>query len=33
MVLRSILGSSKDEIWSQVAGGIGGEFVEGGELK
>ena len=29
-ILRSIFGPSKDEIWSQIAGDIGGEFIEGG---
>ena len=27
---RSIFGSSKDEIWTQIAADIGGEFIEGG---
>ena len=27
---RSILGPSKDEIWTQIATDIGGEFIEGG---
>jgi hypothetical protein len=29
-LLRSILGPSKDEIWSQIARDIGGEFIGGG---
>ena len=29
-ILRSFFGPSKNEIWSQIAGDIGGEFVEGG---
>jgi len=29
-LLRSILGPAKDEIWSQIARDIGGEFIEGG---
>ncbi len=29
-ILRSVFGPSKDEIWSQIAADIGGEFVEGG---
>lgn len=29
-ILRSIFGPSKDEIWSQIARDIGGEFIEGG---
>lgn len=29
-ILRSIFGPSKDEIWSQIAGDIGGEFIDGG---
>lgn len=28
--LRAILGPSKDEIWTQIAAEIGGEFIEGG---
>lgn len=27
---KSIFGPSKDEIWTQIAAGIGGEFIEGG---
>ena len=29
-VLKSIFGPSKDEIWSQIAGDVGGEFIDGG---
>ncbi len=29
-ILRSIFGPSKDEIWSQIATDIGGEFIDGG---
>ncbi len=29
-ILRSIFGPAKGEIWSQIAGDIGGEFIEGG---
>jgi len=29
-MLRSVFGPSKDEIWSQIAADIGGEFVDGG---
>jgi hypothetical protein len=29
-ILRSVFGPSKDEIWSQIAADIGGEYVEGG---
>ena len=29
-ILRSIFGPSKDEIWSQIANDIGGEFIDGG---
>ena len=29
-MLRSIFGPSKDEIWSQIAADIGGEYVDGG---
>jgi hypothetical protein len=29
-LLRSMFGPSKDEIWSQIAADIGGEFIEGG---
>ncbi len=32
-ILRSILGPSKDEIWSQIAADIGGEYIEGGFWK
>ncbi len=28
--LRSIFGPSKDEIWSQIADGIGGDYIDGG---
>ena len=27
---KSIFGPSKDEIWTQIATDIGGEFIEGG---
>jgi hypothetical protein len=29
-VLRALFGPSKDEIWSQIANSIGGEFIDGG---
>ena len=29
-ILRSAFGPSKDEIWTQIATDIGGEFIEGG---
>jgi hypothetical protein len=29
-ILRSIFGPSKEEIWSQMARDIGGEFIDGG---
>lgn len=32
-ILRSIFGPAKDEIWSQIARDIGGEFIEGGSRK
>ncbi|MBT3290402.1 MAG: DUF3137 domain-containing protein [Victivallales bacterium] len=32
-LLRSVFGPSKDEIWSQVAASIGGEYIDGGFWK
>ena len=32
-ILKSVFGPSKHEIWSQIAGDIGGDFIEGGFWK
>ncbi len=29
-ILRSVFGPSRDEIWTQIAADIGGEFIVGG---